>query len=141
MGKKKVELHERECATCGKVFMPKLSINVCCSEECQRERALKISREYNRKKVKNTLHIFKCAVCGNAFETVKPNRKTCSADCKKIYEKREAKERQKRHYEKKKQETKKRKKVKSLAEFNAEARAMGMTYGEYSEYLRKRGEI
>lgn len=135
----KVESQKKECVICGKSFMPYKSTSVCCSEECQKIRNSQTMKEWrhtNRNSHKT--FEFNCCICGATFVTNKPNKKTCSDECRVIYKKEEAK-RKNLLKKAEKENNAKRNCGKALAEFNEEARAMGMTYGQYEKYLRLNG--
>lgn len=74
-------------------------------------------------------HIRNCLICYQKFESNGPKSKYCGTECARraMNESKRAKRREKREAEK----AAKRPKMKSLAIINAEARAAGMTYGQY----------
>ena len=134
---------KKKCVICGKAFMPKHGSQLCCSDECKKTRHRQSSMAWQREHKKPRKEFeFVCATCGGKFVSNKPNRKTCSAECRKKYLKKAQKEADERHQQKQKEMLEKQKnkpKSKNLAEFNEEARAMGMTYGQYDTYLRMKG--
>ena len=74
--------------------------------------------------------IISCRQCGKMFEATKQGILYCGPDCRAVA----ASERDKRNYYKNKELKNRpriRKKEKSLAEWDAEARAAGMSYGQY----------
>lgn len=136
---------DKKCIICGKSLAMKHGLRVVCSAECKKIRDRQTSMAWQREHRKPRKEFeFVCAICGNTFITNKPNKKTCSAECKKIYSKKAQKEAEERHRQKQKEmleEQKNKPKKKSLAGFNEEARAIGMTYGQYDAYLRTEGKV
>ena len=75
---------------------------------------------------------YTCAVCGREFEKVKNRQTICSDECRML--KRKECERRNHMQRKLKSESEKRKSAsnsKSIAEIQAEARNLGLSYGEY----------
>lgn len=74
--------------------------------------------------------IVNCCVCGNPFEAMNRGKRYCSVTCKNMA----ASERDRIRYRQEKERKsrpQRKKKSKSLAEWDAEARAAGMSYGQY----------
>ena len=85
--------------------------------------------------------IIKCGICGKEFEGA-GNRKYCSNECSHIAYTQQNKERWQREKGKPRERNKKPKKRKSqLDAINAEARKLGMTYGQYQamKYVKEGG--
>ncbi len=136
------KLEERICKHCGKFYMPTHQSNKYCSEEC-RYTAKKIKIKENNKKAyakmkKPTLQK-KCLVCRKKFKTVRSDVVTCSPFCQKIRRQEQRKEREQIKKEEEKRKANQPKPM-SIAEFDREARKMGMTYGQYDLYLRMHGK-
>ena len=73
---------------------------------------------------------YTCAVCGREFEKTHSRQTICSDECRTL----KRKEYMRRNYKKRKLKAnaKKRKSAsKSIAEIQAEARNLGLSYGEY----------
>lgn len=120
-------------------------LRVVCGAECKKIRDKQTTMAWQRehKQKQKKLYELTCAVCGKTMVTNKPNKKACSDECKKIYSKKAQKEADERHKQKQKEmleEQKNKPKAHGLARFNEEARAMGMTYGQYDAYLRLKGK-
>ncbi len=77
-----------------------------------------------------------CKVCGREFMGFS-TAKTCSTACKKEDERTRAAIKRIKERE---QQEKSKKSVSDLARINAEARALGMSYGKYSDMLRMEQE-
>lgn len=74
--------------------------------------------------------IVNCIVCGNPFEAMNRGKRYCSVTCKNMA----ASERDRIRYrqdKERKNRPKPKKKEKTLEEWNTEARAAGMSYGQY----------
>lgn len=111
-----------ECKCCGKTFEPNSASRLYCSQECYNV----VNRERARKK--NAILVEKkCAYCGKPFIKTANSRKVyCDPKCKSKMN----------HSVKMEKKRKKPNKVKSLAEFQREARMLNMSYGQYDTYLR-----
>ena len=114
-----------KCKYCGKEM--KIGFGkrtVFCSVEC-------CKAFYNQPKKKNKT----CEICGNAL--IGKQRRFCSYECKKkampkyVYDKDRYKKPKAEVKEKPKRKRGRPKKVLSLAEINARARAEGLNYGAY----------
>ena len=79
--------------------------------------------------------IVNCIVCGKAFEAKKRSKQYCSAMCYKDYNKHLQNARSRLAREKKRREELGLSGGKTLAEWDAEARALGRTYGEHIAIL------
>ena len=133
-------LEEKICKQCGKFYMPTHWSNKFCSEEC-RYTAKKIKIKENNKKayekLKKPMLQKKCLVCKKKFKTVRSDVVTCSPFCQKI-------RRQEQRVERKRLKMDEEKRLaalpkpKTLSEIEAEARAMGMHYGEYVAYMERK---
>lgn len=82
-----------------------------------------------------------CAMCGKQFEHGRSNKECCSPECtykKKLQRYREYNKRLSEELKDKPQAEKPRNasNVESIAEFNAKARAAGMSYGQYDLAIR-----
>ena len=84
-----------------------------------------------------------CAICGKQFDTTGRSRAvTCGAECAVLYAKNRASE-----YESVRRCKARRKKKErdpnylALARVNAEARALGLSYGQYVGYMNGQGRI
>ena len=83
-----------------------------------------------------------CVICGKQFDTTGRSRAvTCGAECAVLYAKKRA-----RDYETVRRCKARRKKKESdaslaLARVNAEARALGLSYGQYVGYMNGQGRI
>ena len=82
--------------------------------------------------------IVNCCVCGNPFAAMNRGKRYCSATCKNAA----ASERYRIRYRQEKErknnpQTKK--KIKTLEEWDAEARAAGMSYGRYRAMIELQG--
>lgn len=131
---------ERACDYCGELFMPRDGRNKYCSEEC-RYQVKKMQIKLNNKRAYDLLkkeQIKKrCSICKKTFITSRSDVVTCSPYCQKI---RTAENRKERERLKKEEEARLAAlpKPKSIAEINAEARAMGMNYGAYVAYMERK---
>jgi hypothetical protein len=86
-------------------------------------------------KYKNTYHKI-CPICGKVFDTGRDNQSYCSPECCL-----EQKRRTCREYRLKKKEAKpKARKILSVQEINARARAEGKSYGQYVSEMASRRE-
>lgn len=116
------------CEECGKEFETK-SDKKCCSNLCYCRRYRK-----NDKKQKETA---KCIVCGKEFQKIRKTHYCCSKECSIKNDKAKQRARMKKFNEKKQQnKVMASQKAKSLAEVNAEARKLGLTYGQYEMQKR-----
>ena len=85
--------------------------------------------------------IINCACCEKEFEAPDRRTKFCSPECNRITRNKRHKQRYHELFAEREQEALQsflnyRQRVNSLAEINAEARAHGMTYGQYVTWLR-----
>lgn len=77
------------CIECGKPFTlttDKKNFLHTCSEECRRERILRVDRERKQRIRKNKNRVRTCPICGNEFVIVKGEhgRKICSDECRRV---------------------------------------------------------
>jgi predicted nucleic acid-binding Zn ribbon protein len=134
------KIEEKICKHCGEFYMPTHWNNKFCSVEC-RDNARKIQIKENNKKsnekIKKVQIQKRCLVCHHKFKTVRSDVVTCSPFCQKI-----RRQEQRREYDRLKKEEEKRlaalPKPKTLSQIEAEARAMGMHYGEYVAYIERK---
>ena len=134
------KLEERKCQRCGKVYMPTHWSSKFCGEECRYEHKkeqIKLNNKKAYEKFKKEQIKKRCVICRKTFKTVRSDVVTCSPYCQEIRHK----EYMKKYNKNKRDETKKKKeKTMSIAEFDREARKMGMSYGQYDLYLRLHGK-
>ena len=71
---------QRVCPECNAAFVPRYKQQKCCSDECKRNRVLKMKRNFNAQK-RGPLTPHNCVICGKEFVTTDPRRKTCSHEC------------------------------------------------------------
>lgn len=76
---------------------------------------------------KDNREVKKCAICGRCFITNKMKVVCCSPECQKKRNKQLQNEARRKYVSQKEPK----KKTKTLAELSVEARAAGMTYGQY----------
>lgn len=130
----------RKCKICGRMFEPKYFNTQMCSAECVAA-ARKISNAKTNERVKKErrerLGIRICVECGVEFAPSRETQVCCNSICQ--HERIRKIEKSWREEAKKKDE-KTKKKADTLAEINAKARAAGMTYGKYMEYISGRKE-
>lgn len=144
------EIKPKKCKMCGKVFIPETYRHRMCSYECRAmahkiavDRTNKKTLERRKAEARAQLKPKECPTCGKEFMPRNGRQVCCDAVCQRIRNNQSIKswyQEYKQEMEtgvKKKVEKKKPKPV-SLAEFNAQARAMGMTYGQYEQYLRRK---
>lgn len=74
--------------------------------------------------------IVNCIVCGNPFSASNRNAKFCGRECEYMYDN-EIRRKKHRMEAAQKRKNAGKKKVKTIEEWNAEARAAGMSYGQY----------
>lgn len=87
--KPKPELEPRECAECGKVFVPDCAARIVCSEECfaaRRKRKMKgySNAQAERERLSNPMALIRpreCVECGKLFWPNASTHKTCSEEC------------------------------------------------------------
>lgn len=115
----------KECAVCGNCFVPKQNAERYCSDACR-----EIGRSFKKEPFEQQLvELRLCPVCGGEIPPPSANnieRKYCSRKCGK---------KANRDKSLLLPEAKK-PKHKSIAEIAAEAKAAGMTYGEYVVKMR-----
>lgn len=102
-----------KCKNCGKEFNAKNSQQLYCGSYCQRAAA------YGRHKIKKPEVKAICPICGNTYIKLTGRQKYCSVEC------REKSMRKGQSYEQKP------KRLDRISRLVAEARAAGMTYGQY----------
>lgn len=118
------------CKHCNKMFVPKNNFQKYCSGECYyAEAKYRQTESYKKLDIPER----ECVVCGRKF-TPLYRQKTifCTDVCKRkrqLEQQKESRERAKTNA----LETKKR--MSSLAEINQQARALGISYGQYVLYL------
>lgn len=143
---KKELLKEKKCEECGKLFMPKTSQQVTCSEACRKIRARRAAREWaathkqERKRTPREPKTYKkvCEVCGKEYTCKNPRQKYCGEQCSKDALRKQITFRSARMHEMerdRKRMEKREKRVQtshqSLVDASVEARAAGMTYGQW----------
>ena len=82
--------------------------------------------------------IVSCCVCGNPFAAMNRGKRYCSVTCQNFA----ASERARIKYQKEKERKSRpqpQKKEKTIEEWNAEARAAGMSYGRYRAMIELQG--
>ena len=115
------------CRICGTLFEPH-GKQLYCSDECRKEairvRARQRNKEYENYKI--------CKLCGKPFKAY-GNQQYCSEECKQ-----EARLRRNNSISKPRQVSRKKHKS-EITNINAEARALGMTYGQYQamKYMKE----
>ena len=119
------------CKHCGKMFTPKNNLQKYCSGECYYAEAKHRQTESYKKL---DIPERECVVCGRKF-TPLYSQKTifCTDVCKRkrqLEQQKESRERAKTNALEKK------KKMSALAEMNAKARELNMSFGQYDLYLR-----
>ena len=136
------KLEERACQYCGEFFVPRDGRNKYCSEACRYE-VKKLQVKMNNHKaylpLKKEQTKKRCLICKKTFITNRSDVVTCSPYCQR---QRTIENRRERARLKKEEEARKAAlpKPKSIAEINAEARAMGMNYGAYVAYMERQGK-
>lgn len=90
-----------------------------------------------------TQKLIPCRICGKLFDS-KHGSIYCSDECRKIAIKEQTKRRSgyyREYYKKQRTEKKTKKRKSEISDINAEARALGMTYGQYQamKYLKEGG--
>jgi predicted nucleic acid-binding Zn ribbon protein len=131
---KQSPVYERRCEECGKLFTTPLKNKVTCSSKCQAERTKRKSREWHREHPKEEKAYTKtCPVCGTKFETKNVKKIYCTTKCYNVALRRRnreymANERAKDRAEKVPENLKSNN---ALADAEIEARAAGMTYGQW----------
>lgn len=130
----------KNCIVCNKQFTTNKSQQICCSEECARERHKTLMRErynpsYAAKKRGKVVYTKECIVCGKIFQTETKQRMMCSTECRK-----ERDRIMRRNYQKNKKREQKRRKtrISELAMVERLAREHGLTYGKYVELYEYR---
>lgn len=144
------EIKPKKCKMCGKVFIPETYRHRMCSYECRAiahkiamDKMYKKQLEKKRAEAKAQLKPKECPTCGKEFIPRNGRQVCCDAVCQKIRNNQSIKSwyqeyKQEMQTGVKKEKKKEKPKPISLAEFNAQARAMGMSYGEYDLYLRRK---
>lgn len=119
---------------CGKEFKPKLKTQITCSEECRQERTRRKSREWHREHPKEEKTYTKtCQVCGTKFKTKNVKKIYCTTKCYNA----ELRRRNREHMANERAEIRAKRQSKNLTSHEAladaavEARAAGMTYGQW----------
>lgn len=84
--------------------------------------------------------IVNCIVCGSPFSAYNRNSKFCSKECESMHDN-EIRRRKYRVEASQKRKNAGKKKVKTLEEWNAEARAAGMSYGQYRAMVELKGRM
>ena len=127
-------MKELNCTHCGKLFMQTHFNQRVCSDEC-RAAARKISVDKSNAKMKANNIQKRCIVCRTRFRTNRSDVVACSPYCQRV----RTQQLQKEYHRIRREEAKRKEAARpaTLAEFNAAARAAGMTYGQYELYLRK----
>lgn len=141
---KKVVLKQKTCAECGKIFMPKNMHQVTCSEKCRKERGRRAAREWaaehkqERKPKEPKTYRKVCEVCGKEYICKNPRQKYCSDECAKAALHKQVVFRSARSREMERERKRMGKRAKrvqtsheALADAAVEARAAGMSYGQW----------
>ena len=71
---------EKECVTCGKLFVPNSGKQIRCSE-CARI----VKNERNKERLKVKKKSAKCKMCGKEFIASRANQEFCSSTCYNTY--------------------------------------------------------
>lgn len=136
----------KKCACCGKDFevadgKSNTARIIYCSYECR-------YKSQNRKKKPVPMKNLVCSVCGNVFLSERKDRMTCSLECRHERGKQLARERNQRakkiedkfldDYQKSKPKPKE---VTPAWQIEAEARKLGMNYGQYYALMLQKKEI
>lgn len=105
----------RKCIGCGVEFIPKVSNQLFCSEQCR-----------NR-----TPRLYKCPICGTEFLKKKRDPRGCSPECNEELRRREEQKEKKKHAATPR--------MKTIEEIVVEAARLHMSYGEYvaSKYFKE----
>jgi predicted nucleic acid-binding Zn ribbon protein len=74
-----------------------------------------------------------CRICGKWFDATSKNNTLCSAECREIAKTERSRISRRNRNQRKK--LKKTNNAKKIIDLNAEAKAMGMSYGKYVAYL------
>lgn len=139
----------RQCKVCGKPFEPVTPRHIICSDECRRLDKLQTSKEQQRKKALDNAEkrgTKKCVICGREFRPRNSKCVACSPMCQRERtlanaRANNAKARAERIAQKEKEAQKAEEGVdmhcESIAEVNAKARDLHMTYGQYMACLAK----
>lgn len=120
------------CIECGKIFIPRTSVQSICSPECSKNRRRKQNKKYNEAKATTKHRI--CVVCGKEFETNHATKLTCSRECSDINHKEWYKNNKKKGNNVKPRKSIKQNvtpKISELAEDARKAKELGMSYGMY----------
>lgn len=142
--KSATKLEAKKCVECGKTFMPRTSQQVTCGKDCRKIRAKKAARKWQAEhkkepapKEKKTYQKI-CLICHKEYTCKNPRQKYCGEACARVaaadqqmtnsYRVREmARER--------KREEQRQRRIQAsheaLADAAVEARAAGMTYGQW----------
>lgn len=134
------------CVQCGNEFevedgKSNSARTIYCSYECR-------YKGNNGRNKRHKLYNFVCAVCGNVYLSNRRDSVTCSPECRYERDKQLARERNQRakqaeeHFLKEYQESKpKNKEVPPGWQIEAEARKVGMNYGQYYALMLQKQEI
>lgn len=127
--------HIKKCVACSKKFTTNMAHQICCSEECARERHNTLMKErYNQsctaKKQDKAVYTKQCIICGKLFQTEIKQKMMCSKECQ--AERDRIMQRDYRRKERKEKHKKRRKTgISELALVERLAREHGLTYGKY----------
>ncbi len=120
----------KQCVICGKEFKTRRENQLCCSQECMRQKRLERAREYERLHRKRAeLLRKKCQWCGKTFETRLSFQKYCGYECASV-----AHAKNQAEYQAAKKSTQKKSAVEKTVQrrdWVAEAMSVGMSYGKY----------
>lgn len=79
------KLNGKECIICGKKFIAKNAVQLCCSKECSKIRKKQRNKEYSRKRREKNKKLKECkkecVICGKTFTTTYNHQITCSKVC------------------------------------------------------------
>lgn len=118
---------ETACKVCGKTFKPRDRRQKCCSAECSGSYQRDAQRRfYQLHRAKCSPLMFVCTNCGKSFHPTSPAQRFCCKSCATTYSQTRAKER--------------RKPLKTLEQWQAEAAACGLSYGQYRLQVERFGK-
>lgn len=142
--KSATKLEAKKCVECGKTFMPRTSQQVTCGTDCRKIRAKKAARKWQAEhkkepapKEKKTYQKI-CLICHKEYTCKNPRQKYCGEACARVaaadqqmtnsYRVREmARERKREEQRQRRIQTS----HESLVDASMEARAAGMSYGQW----------
>lgn len=142
--KKKEPLKEKKCEECGKLFTPRTQQQVTCSEECRKIRGRRAAKEWaathkkERKPKEPKTYQKICEICGKEYICKNPRQKYCGDACARSASASQQRTNGYRVREMERERKRAEKRAKriqtsheALADAAVEARAAGMTYGQW----------